>query len=127
MVRSLSDLPKQKVWIIKPVEGLSTPAVYKQLNLGELKPRDPEKYLKNFVEGSACHFNDLEDPAFELMPELLKCRDGLLAMGFEHVLLSGSGTAFACFGDEASICVPEGHAYFQSPAHFINRSADNWY
>ncbi|MBA3237473.1 MAG: 4-(cytidine 5'-diphospho)-2-C-methyl-D-erythritol kinase [Parachlamydiaceae bacterium] len=127
VVRPVPSLSKQKVWIIKPMEGLSTPAVYKQLNLENLEPRNPEIYLKDFEEGKACYFNDLESPAYELMPDLLKFKDSLLSMGFERVLLSGSGTAFVCFGDESKICVPKGQAYFQSPAHFINRSANNWY
>lgn len=127
LVRPLSPLPAQKVWIIKPFEGLSTQAVYKQLNLNDLEQRNPEMYLHGFIEGKPRYFNDLEGPAYTLMPGLLEFKNKLLRIGFEQVLLSGSGTAFACFGDETKISMPVDCPFFQCLACFINRPVNSWY
>lgn len=125
-VRSLDPLPDQKLWIFKPNEGLSTPSVYKQLCVSRLEQRDPEECLKFFLEGDGFYFNDLEGPAKELMPALKDFKNSLRSFGFNHLLLSGSGTSFICLG-EPKASLPEGLNIFHQPACFINRSLLEWY
>lgn len=124
-VRSLPPLSAQKIWVVKPQGGLSTPLVYKKLDAANLPSRDPLKPLAAFLAGSSkgSFFNDLEAPAFALMPSLLDLRNSLKAQGFEEVLLSGSGTAFFCLGN----AIPAVEAVTAMPAHYLNRSLASWY
>ncbi len=98
-------LPQDKLWIVKPERGLSTPAVYKALQVQDLLNRNPEVTLENFLKGQPDYYNDLEYPAFSLFPELAHIKKTLLLSGYNPVLLSGSGSAFFCVGtqDPASI------------------------
>lgn len=123
VIRDLPPLPAQKVWIYKPAEGLSTPAVFKQLNIDSLPKLDPEQCLNDFFAGAPRYFNDLETAAFELMPALSQFKAALSSIGFEHSFLTGSGTSFVCIGNpKASLpCV------FQKQAQFINRNYEKWY
>ena len=43
--------------------------------------------------------NDLEPPAFRLVPELAAIKEELLELGFPHVLMSGSGTSIVAIGE----------------------------
>lgn len=123
-VFSLPLLKKQPTWIIKPKQGISTPAVYKSLNLNKLPSRDPEKTLRDFYSGVPDYFNDLEQPALEIMPELQTIKDTLLSSGFKTVLLSGSGSSFFCIGNEQPPPITNCHSY---QANWINRPLQSWY
>jgi len=91
------DLPTPlSGWLAKPTYGLSTPLVYKETRIEELPPRDPRKALNAYPY----FFNDLEIPSFRLEPRLIPFRLELLKMGFEQVIMTGSGTAFFCLGGE---------------------------
>ncbi len=80
-----------KVEIYKPQEGLSTPAVYKTLDLSECSKTDPEELLEGFLSGKPTFVNDLERPAFKLIPSLAYLKQKLGGT------MSGSGTAFFYF------------------------------
>ncbi len=92
------SIPKKTLWIIKPPAGLSTPAVYAALQLGTLPLRNPLESLDSFVAGNPDYYNDLELPAFTLLPELAMIKSTLVAAGYHPVLLSGSGSALFCMG-----------------------------
>lgn len=126
LITSLTPLPIQKIWIFKPVQSLSTPAVYKRLKVENLMPRDPEECLQGFFDGHSHYFNDLEEPAFDLLPSLSQFKESLKGMGFEHVLLSGSGSAFFSLGGNVDLPVCPSAA-FQCSSCFINRIEDGWY
>lgn len=91
----------QKICIIKPNKiGLSTPSVFKALEYDKLSTMEPESLLNQFVNcekeyGSIenvnddLFVNDLEDPAFSVVPLLKKLKDDLVDCGFTHVLMSG--------------------------------------
>lgn len=123
-VDSLSPLPARRVWIVKPEGGLPTPAVYKKLDLDQLVKRDPKSALKQIFEGKNCFFNDLEVPAFQLMPELAELKSTLQAHGFSEVLMSGSGSSFFCLG-EGSLLKQQGISLYT--AHFTQRQDNCWY
>lgn len=103
-----------KLCIVKPNIGLSTPAVFKSLDYSQLSTLDAEKILlpaflkdgavmNNEVPGEY-FINDLEPPAFKCLPELKKLKDELLKVeGFQHVMMSGSGTSIFCLGEPNDI------------------------
>jgi 4-diphosphocytidyl-2-C-methyl-D-erythritol kinase len=132
-----------KLTIVKPNVGLSTPSVFKALDYGELSQLDPDAvllpaFLKD-PEGSienvpAEYFlNDLEPPAFRCVPELLWLKKTLEEVpGFQHVMMSGSGTSIYCLGE------PDDPEAFQEEfgesddlqvfsTEFINRENGMWF
>ena len=93
---------KQKICIIKPNKiGLSTPSVFKALNYNKLSKLDPKTYLlQSFLDcqeeygnvenvNDDVFMNDLEDPAFSVVPLLRTLKNDLVDCGFTHVLMSG--------------------------------------
>ena len=130
-----------KLCIVKPNVGLSTPSVFKALNYDELSQFDPDEILlpaflnADGVENvpSEYYINDLEPPAFRCVPELGKLKQELQQVpGFQHVMMSGSGTSVFCLGE------PENREQFQKDfgsrddlkvffAEFINREEGEWF
>ncbi len=88
--------PEMPLVLVKPRQGLSTPAVYQSgkaefspgQRTGDFQKLLPEKSLPKLA-GSL--FNSLQPAAFYLMPEVEKLRDGLLKAGALGALVSGSG------------------------------------
>eukprot|EP00667_Euglena_gracilis_P010210 EG_transcript_10380 len=103
----LPPLPPQRLYIFKPDIGLSTAAVFRALDLAALSPADPQDLLAKFQAAvptvasapSDAFVNDLEQPAFALVPELGVLRDELRGCGFPHVFMSGSGTSIVALGE----------------------------
>ena len=128
-----------KVCIVKPDIGLSTPDVFRALKYDELSTIDPEELLDTFMKNGAvdagedAYVNDLEQPAFDCLPELGQLKDELKGVtGFDHVMMSGSGTSIFCVGE------PNDWDSFQEefgnrdglnvfPAEFISRKEGVWY
>ncbi|MBX3718848.1 MAG: 4-(cytidine 5'-diphospho)-2-C-methyl-D-erythritol kinase [Parachlamydiales bacterium] len=123
-IENIGKMPDTKLWIAKPQEGLSTPLVYRHCRPSEFPQRDPDQFLTELVSGNPCYFNDLEVPAFSLMPSLARLKDQLLEQGFSHATMTGSGTAFFCLGPKPSSQIPGIDFY---PASFVSRSNGNWY
>mmetsp|Transcript_112 Transcript_112/g.258 ORF Transcript_112/g.258 Transcript_112/m.258 type:complete len:425 (-) Transcript_112:60-1334(-) len=104
VLESVPQLPQRSVYIIKPEKGLSTPLVFKNLNYDALCKEDPRDILRRFYTDSGSndkekYINDLELPAFTLMPELQEIKDSLSKFSFEAVLMSGSGTSIFAIGE----------------------------
>jgi len=97
--------------IVKPPYGLSTKAVY-------------QSFSKGSEQANTSYYNDLEKAAFSLSPELKSFRDTLAAQGFKQVLLCGSGSALACFG-EGRIQLPEASIF--TNIRGIQRKQGYWY
>jgi 4-diphosphocytidyl-2-C-methyl-D-erythritol kinase len=99
-----------KVCIVKPAIGLSTPSVFKALEYDKLSTLDPDRtLLPAFLKGvdlvsDELFINDLEPPAFKCVPELKELKDELLQVkGFNHVMMSGSGTSIFCLGEPENL------------------------
>lgn len=94
-----------KLCIVKPSIGLSTPAVFGALDYDLLSTTNPEEILDEFCKqgvlvGSEYYINDLEPPAFKVLPELKELKEQLEKIdGFERVMMSGSGTSIFCIGE----------------------------
>jgi 4-diphosphocytidyl-2-C-methyl-D-erythritol kinase len=97
------------LWVIlvKPSEGLSTPAVYQSGKALMTTGNKVLEFQKVWSEGSPASiasrlFNGLEPAAFYLRPELELIKKRLMNEGTLGVLLSGSGpTLFALAAHEA--------------------------
>ena len=95
-------------YLVKPPYGLSTPAVYRETRIAELKA------------ARGRYFNDLEPAAMRLEPQLVDFKRHLFSLGFHTVCMTGSGSAFFCLGEGSS---PKGAIPFKS----ISRSSSEWY
>jgi 4-diphosphocytidyl-2-C-methyl-D-erythritol kinase len=88
--------PEIPLILVKPKEGLSTPAVYQSgkalITLGE-KAQGFKDLLreKNLRKIAGALFNGLEPATFFLMPEVKLIKEELLAAGVLGALVSGSG------------------------------------
>ena len=125
-VHDLPPLQPQRAWIVKPAFGLPTAQVYKQLNISSLPPRDPLKALDAFSHGGGDFFNDLEEAAMQVNPQAAALKQKLCTLGFDTVLMCGSGSSFFCIGGmEAAFASLNDVQIF--PTAFINRTENRWY
>lgn len=109
-------LISEPLTIVKPRSGLSTPAVYRAVRIRS----EPERPI--------LLYNDLEEAAFSLLPELAELKSALIDLGFSSVVLSGSGTAFFCLGKvpkaNLSEAFPDLQMFFVRP---LLRKSGGWY
>lgn len=118
----------KKVWIAKPKEGLSTPLVYKHLRLELLQKRNLQEILQSHLcTKQPMYFNDLENSAFHLLPLLSSLKRNLLHLGFREVTMTGSGTAFFCFGEVEHPFLKEITFYPAEFIHFDVTQSHGWY
>lgn len=104
-VFSLPPLEKMTLYLAKPKGGLSTPLVYRHCepNVNDI---DPKQLLGSAVAGKLEGINDLEYVAFALRPDLFDLKEGLYNLGFETVVMAGSGTGFFCLGPVSTPSLP---------------------
>mmetsp|Transcript_686 Transcript_686/g.818 ORF Transcript_686/g.818 Transcript_686/m.818 type:complete len:346 (+) Transcript_686:74-1111(+) len=127
--------------IVKPNVGLSTPQVFKSLEYDKLSNISPDQLLQDFTNkfkdiskvNDHSFINDLEIPAFKNIPDLRELKESLQKVkGFQHVMMSGSGTGIFCLGypddmqafEEQFLCRDDLQIFF---TEFINRPKDVWY
>lgn len=97
------------VLIVKPFEGLSTREVYEKSDELTLEKVDIDSVVQALKEGDDATLaqvmkNALEKPALKLLPEIAEIKEELFSMGFEMVLMSGSGSAvFAMSTDKKAL------------------------
>jgi 4-diphosphocytidyl-2-C-methyl-D-erythritol kinase len=112
-------------WIAKPQQlHLSTASVYARCDPLKSGKQDPQLLLQSFQSKQLAFVNDLEEPAFSLLPMLKTFKQNCLDLGFKYVMMTGSGTAFICIGDVINPILP--NTLFIK-AHALSRKADNWY
>ncbi|KAK6235459.1 hypothetical protein SCA6_010796 [Theobroma cacao] len=123
--------------LIKPKESCSTAEVYKCLRLDQTSKVDPlallEKISRNGISQDVC-INDLEPPAFEVLPSLKRLKQRVTAAGrgqYDAVFMSGSGSTIVGIGSpDPPQFVYDDDDYrdvFLSEANFINREENEWY
>jgi 4-diphosphocytidyl-2-C-methyl-D-erythritol kinase len=121
-----------KLVLIKPQEGLPTPTVFKALNLATRSTADPLALLAALA-ASGCSdavcVNDLEPPAFTVMPALAALKARLQATGrYEAVFMSGSGSTVVCVGDDdAPAWAPQEGLFVARSVRLMTRKAGEWY
>jgi 4-diphosphocytidyl-2-C-methyl-D-erythritol kinase len=107
IIEPVPPLPKTSLYLIKPPYGCSTPAIFKELGLqpgDKFAGPEPREMLAQFQSSvfGAQYLNDLEPPAFAVAPELKNLRDELVSLGFDHVMMSGSGSTIFAVGKPSS-------------------------
>jgi 4-diphosphocytidyl-2-C-methyl-D-erythritol kinase len=122
--------------LVKPNVGLSTPQIFKALDLNGLSQEDPlalmEAIKKRGCADDVC-VNDLEAPAFSELPELLELKNRLKAAGEKEgkvtaVFMSGSGSTIVQVGDDAAPAFVEKDAdLFQAKTRLITRKRGEWF
>lgn len=122
-VKTLDSLPFS-AWLAKPAFGLKTPSVYANTNLAILPLRNPRAVMQKIFAHEGGYFNDLEFAAFHLEPRLKKLKYQLEEMGFERVVMTGSGTAFFCLGNCKPLTLSGVDCYFVQNAQ---RKSNAWY
>lgn len=121
--------------LVKPPVGLSTPAIFKSLDLDRRSTADPLQLLSDMTSKGAITpelcVNDLEQPAFDNLPELLQLKQRLQSEGsYEAVFMTGSGSTIVCVGSDTApqwLSEPEYSQLFVSPTRLILRQAGGWY
>jgi len=122
------------ILLVKPNVGLSTPAIFKALDLDGRSAEDPlgllEKIKAEGPKDSIC-VNDLEAPAFSKLPELLELKKRLKADGgdgVKSVFMSGSGSTIVQIGDDdVPGFVADDDALFRAKTRLITRKKGEWY
>ncbi|PKI57809.1 hypothetical protein CRG98_021876 [Punica granatum] len=125
------DLP---MVLIKPPQACSTAEVYKRLRLDQTSKVDPiallDKLSSSGISQDVC-INDLEPPAFEVLPSLKKLKQRVMAAGrgqYDAVFMSGSGSTIVGIGypDPPQFVYDddEYHDVFLSEANFMTRESN---
>ncbi|NGX60662.1 MAG: 4-diphosphocytidyl-2-C-methyl-D-erythritol kinase [Chlamydiae bacterium] len=91
-VEDLLPLQAMRFSIFKMSEGLSTAKIYQTFRVEESSSRDPKELLEGFYRGKGEFVNDLEGPAFRLLPKLGEMKRELEGE-VQSVFMTGSGTA----------------------------------
>lgn len=122
--------------LVKPPAGLATQAVFKALDLGTRSGADPLALAAGLARAGkaspALCVNDLERPAFTLMPGLEAFRARLAAEpGFDAVFMTGSGSTVVGVGSHASPAWlgadPAYAGWFVGRARLCGREEGAWY
>ncbi|PSC74871.1 4-diphosphocytidyl-2-C-methyl-D-erythritol kinase [Micractinium conductrix] len=121
--------------LVKPPVGLSTPDIFRALDLNRRSTADGRELLARLAAEGAVQelaVNDLEQPAFDRLPALLALKQRLQAEGpgFSSVFMTGSGSTIVCVGaDEPPAFLQEAQYsdMFVSPARLITRQPGEWY
>ena len=121
-----------KMLLVKPPAGCSTPAVFKALDLDSRSKADPLELMKGLSETGCSEtvcINDLEAPAFTVLPELAELKEKLKAATDDAVVfMSGSGSTIVVIGDDqVPAFVAEDETLFKSPTRLITRKEGDWY
>ncbi|XP_050203372.1 4-diphosphocytidyl-2-C-methyl-D-erythritol kinase, chloroplastic [Mercurialis annua] len=123
--------------LIKPPEACPTGEVYKHFRLDLTSKADPltllDKISKNGISQDVC-INDLEHPAFEVLPSLKRLKQRIIAASrgqYDAVFMSGSGSTIIGIGspDPPQFIYDEDDYkdVFVSEANFLTREPNQWY
>lgn len=123
--------------LIKPREACPTAEVYKYLRLDQTSKVDPltllEQISRKGLSQDVC-INDLEAPAFQVLPSLKKLKQRVIAASrgqYDAVFMSGSGSTIVGIGSpDPPQFIYDDNEYedvFLSEARFITREVNQWY
>lgn len=138
VVQDMSPLPSDlPMVLIKPPDACATAEVYKRLRLDQTSKVHPltllDKISTNGISQNVC-INDLEAPAFEVLPSLKRLKQRITAASrgeYDAVLMSGSGSTIVGIGSpDPPQFLYDDEDYrdvFLSEANFITRESNEWY
>lgn len=96
------------ILLVKPKEGVSTKEAFKKLNLEICDHPDAYALKKALIEKDYPKVlmnmqNSLESSSFEICPSILKLKTKLEGYGFDHVLMSGSGSTLIAISKDVKL------------------------
>ncbi|MFN0064807.1 MAG: 4-(cytidine 5'-diphospho)-2-C-methyl-D-erythritol kinase [Chlamydiales bacterium] len=97
IVEEIEELVLPRMGLVKPPMGLSTPEIFRDLDLSRCSSTPPDELLRSFFERRPIYENDLQEKAFTKLPHLASLKEKL-ARDAECVMMTGSGTGLICFG-----------------------------
>ena len=130
-IAPLPPCPPLHFVLVKPPFGVSTPKVYGNLRIAEIKEHpDVGACIQGLTAGNKKQILDslgnlLEHSTFQLQPQVEELKRNMAAFGCDHVLTSGSGpTVFAAFAERRQAA-----AYYQNikkkyPGAMLVRTVD---
>lgn len=119
IVKRIEPLSPRNYTICKPQVGLSTPMVFKALDLNSTSKKEPDELLNQFISGTPDYINDLEIPALKVCKELEEFKKELYKTTSHSFVMTGSGSAFY---HPRTLQLP--HSWLSKP---VFRSPGNWY
>jgi len=123
--------------LVKPPVGLSTPEIFKALDLESRSTADPRELLDRLSK-EGCKpditVNDLETPAFDTLPALRMLKERLALSGrrkYDSVFMTGSGSTIVCMGSSEAPPFLYDDEGFDGvsimPAKLLTRRPGTWY
>ncbi len=111
-----------EIILVKPRKGVSTKECFNKLDFTNLEHYDCEEMQKSLEENDYTKFlqmlgNNLEGPAFELVPEIKQIKKELLEFGFDAALMSGSGSTVMGFTTDKKL-IEEAKIYFKRKKYY---------
>jgi 4-diphosphocytidyl-2-C-methyl-D-erythritol kinase len=128
-VQEIKSAVLTDLWVASPPFGVSTAKVFQNVYLHH--PNNQHREAPEFL-GADClddgdtpsFFNDLELAAFTVEPKLKEIKHSLELLGFDKVVMTGSGSSFFCIGNPAFGSLP-GIRFFK--VECIARHKGGWY
>ena len=114
------------LFLAKPYKGVSTKKAFDSINFNTIRHPNIEAIReglenKNYYQVVGALGNSLEQPAFELVPQIREVKHDLLDMGFDGALMSGSGsTVFGLTKDKELMERVTSH--FRKKGCFVRRT-----
>lgn len=95
-----------EILLVKPRQGVSTKEAFTKLNLDKCAHPDVEELkrclmAKDYSSSIINMQNSLEESSFRICPYINSLKKELLNLGFDHVLMSGSGSTLMAFSRDA--------------------------
>lgn len=115
-----------EILLVKPQEGVPTGKAFSMIDFQTCEHPDYRKVQHAMETGDYKAFceslgNTLEQPAFQIVPLIKDIKQELLGMGFDDVLMSGSGsTVFAISKDHALI--EEAYHKYDKEGYFVYKT-----
>ncbi|MBQ9987507.1 MAG: 4-(cytidine 5'-diphospho)-2-C-methyl-D-erythritol kinase [Erysipelotrichales bacterium] len=111
------------VFLVKPQEGVSTKEAYETLDLSLCDHPDIDGIMNAIQQGwdDFVLGNSLEQSALRLVPRIQEIKNTLVELGFDHCLMSGSGSCV--FGLCKSMdVIDRAMLYFRNSKEFVQKT-----
>ena len=115
-----------KLLLVKPKKGVSTKQSFTTLNLETCAHPNCREMMQALINRDDqtflnCLGNSLEEPSFKQVPEIKKVKDDLIELGFDGVLMPGSGSCvFGLTKDEKLL--EKAHETLKNKYSFVLRT-----
>ena len=116
-----------KVLLVKPRRGVSTKMAFARLNFDTCEHPDVDGMKACLETADYDGFisklgNTLEEPSFEMVPQIAFIKDKMMQLGMDGALMSGSGsTVFGITRNETVI--KEAMKYFRKQRYFVRETS----